>query len=32
MAGRILWAWFFTIPASALIATAIWFVLRAFAA
>jgi PiT family inorganic phosphate transporter len=32
VAGRILWAWFFTIPASALIAAATWFVLRAFAA
>jgi inorganic phosphate transporter, PiT family len=32
VAGRILWAWFFTIPTSALIAAATWFVLRALAA
>jgi inorganic phosphate transporter, PiT family len=32
VAGRILWAWAFTIPASAVIAAATWFVLRAFGA
>jgi PiT family inorganic phosphate transporter len=28
VAGRILWAWIFTIPASALVAAASWFLLR----
>jgi inorganic phosphate transporter, PiT family len=28
VAGRILWAWIFTIPASALVAAAAWLVLR----
>jgi PiT family inorganic phosphate transporter len=32
VAGRILWAWVFTIPASAVIAAASWFVLRALGA
>jgi PiT family inorganic phosphate transporter len=32
VAGRILWAWAFTIPASAVIAAASWLVLRAFGA
>ena len=30
VAGRIVWAWVFTIPASALVAAASWFVLRLF--
>ena len=29
VAGRIVWAWIFTIPASAVVAGACWFVLRA---
>jgi len=29
VAGRIVWAWVFTIPASALVAAAMWLVLRA---
>jgi PiT family inorganic phosphate transporter len=32
VAGRILWAWIFTIPASALVAAATWLVLRVFTA
>jgi inorganic phosphate transporter, PiT family len=28
VAGRILWAWIFTIPASALVAAAVWLLLR----
>jgi PiT family inorganic phosphate transporter len=29
VAGRIVWAWIFTIPASALIAAGAWFLLHA---
>jgi PiT family inorganic phosphate transporter len=29
IAGRIVWAWIFTIPGSAAIAAAVYFVLRA---
>jgi len=32
VAGRIVWAWIFTIPASALVAGATWFVIRLLAA
>jgi inorganic phosphate transporter, PiT family len=32
VAGRILWAWIFTIPASALVAAATWLVLRVLTA
>jgi PiT family inorganic phosphate transporter len=32
VAGRIVWAWIFTIPASALMAAATWFLLRSFGA
>jgi PiT family inorganic phosphate transporter len=28
VAGRIVWAWIFTIPASAVVAAAVWFLLR----
>jgi PiT family inorganic phosphate transporter len=28
VAGRIVWAWILTIPASALVAAAAWFLLR----
>jgi PiT family inorganic phosphate transporter len=28
VAGRILWAWILTIPASAIVAAATWFLLR----
>jgi PiT family inorganic phosphate transporter len=31
VAGRIVWAWIFTIPASAVIAAATWWILRGLA-